>query len=83
VVILTKIARNEENRWVSHFGQKGIKDLADMYAERGKKISDQIAQLKSKQEGSPEIKALELELARAKSQEQKLNALCDSLKSPN
>lgn len=83
ILILEKIARNEDNRWVRHFGQKGIKDLAQMYTEREQKLTEQIAKLKSRQDVSPELKTLELQLAKAKSQEQKLNTLYDSIKSPN
>ncbi len=83
IMILEKIARTEDNRWVRHFGQKGIKDLSQMYMERGQKLTEQIAKLKSRQDVPPELKNLELQLAKAKSQEQKLNTLYDSLKSPN
>lgn len=81
--ILENIARNEENRWVRHFGQKGIKDLAQMYADRQQKLSDQIARLKEKQGSIPEVTTLEQQQAIAKSQQQKLNALYDSLKTTN
>lgn len=81
IKILEKIALSEENRWIRHFGQKGIKDLAQMYIEREKKLTEQIAKLK--QENATELKSLEQQLAQAKSQEQKLNSLYDSLKVSN
>ena len=83
IKILEKIARTEDNRWVRHFGQKGIQDLAQMYAEREQKISAQIAKLKGKQESAGELKVLELQLAQAKSQGQKITSLYDSVKTPN
>ncbi len=83
IKILENIARNEDNRWIRHFGQKGIKDLAQMYTEREQKITEEIAKLKAKQENSTELKTLEQQLAQAKSQELKLNSIYDSIKTPN
>lgn len=83
ILILEKIAHTEDNRWIRHFGQKGIKDLAQMYSDRVQKISDQISKFKAKPGSPDELKTLEAQLAKAKSQEQKLNTLYDSLKTPN
>jgi aminopeptidase N len=83
IKILEKIARNEDNRWVRHFGQKGIQDLALMYTDRQQKLSVQIEKLKGKQENATELKTLEQQLVQAKSQGQKLNSLYDSVKTPN
>lgn len=81
--ILEKIARLEDNRWVRYFGQKGIKDLAQMYADREEKIIGQISILKAKQSNFPELKTLEQQLARAQSQKQKLTTLYNSVMPPN
>lgn len=83
IKILEKIARTEDNRWVRYFGQKGIKDLAQMYADREEKITDQILMLKAKQSNSPELKTLERQLAQAQNQKQKLTSLYNSVMTPN
>ena len=83
IKILEKIARSDENRWVRYFGQKGIKDLAQMYADREKIISEQIATLKPKQSNSPELKSLEQQLTQAQNQKQKLTSLYNSVMTPN
>ncbi len=83
VKILEQIARTEDNRWIRYFGQKGIKDLTQMYTDREQKITDQIAKLTGKQEKATELKALVQQLAQAKNQEQKLNSIYDSVKTPN
>ncbi len=80
LVVLEKIARTEDNRWVRHFGQKGIKDLAQMYSNRIKEISSKIANMKSPADS--ELKSLEKQLAQAKIQEQKLKSLHNTLKTP-
>ncbi|MEK6615818.1 MAG: hypothetical protein AABZ32_06875, partial [Bacteroidota bacterium] len=79
IKILENIARTEDNRWVRHFGQKGIKDLAQMYADREQKITGQIAKLKEKQSNSPELTILEQQLSRAQNQKQKLTTLYNSV----
>ncbi|TAL62607.1 MAG: hypothetical protein EPN85_02250 [Bacteroidetes bacterium] len=83
IPILEKIARNEDNRWVRHFGKKGIKDLAQMYTDREQKITEQITKLRSRKNTPPELTTLEQQLAKVKSQEQKLNSLYDSLNTPD
>lgn len=83
IKILEKIARTEDNRWVRYFGQKGIKDLAQMYADRENTITEQISTLKTKQSNSPELKTLEQQLAQAQNQKQKLTTLYNSVMSPN
>ena len=80
VKILEQIARNEDNKWVRHFGQKGIQDLANMYSDRAKKISELITNLKGNTKSSADLKSLEQQLANAKNQEQKLMALSEALK---
>jgi len=83
IKILENIARNEDNRWVRYFGQKGIKDLAQMYSDREQKISEQISQLKGKQEGSSELKILQQQLAQTQSQRDKLTTIYKSMLIPN
>jgi len=83
IKFLEKIARTEDNRWVRYFGQKGIKDLAQMYADREQKITDQISMLKAKQNHSPELKTLEQQLAQTQNQKQKLTTLYNSVITPN
>ncbi len=83
IKILEKIARTDDNRWVRYFGQKGIKDLAQMYADREQKIAGQITELKSKQSNSPELKNLEQQLAQTQNQKQKLTSLYNSVLTPN
>ncbi|MBI3501565.1 MAG: hypothetical protein HY063_07205 [Bacteroidetes bacterium] len=83
IKILEHIARTEDNKWIRYFGQKGIKDLAQMYAEREQKITGQISTLKAKQGSSTEIKQLEQQLAHAQSQKQKLESLYNSVVVPN
>jgi len=83
IKILEKIARTEDNRWVRYFGQKGIKDLAQMYADREEKITGQLSMLKAKQSNSPELKTLEHQLAQAQNQKQKLTSLYNSVMTPN
>ncbi|HEY4799111.1 MAG TPA: HEAT repeat domain-containing protein, partial [Bacteroidia bacterium] len=84
IKILENIARNEENnRWVRYFGQKGIKDLAQMYSDREQKLSGQISQLKEKQANSPELVTLEQQLAQTKHQKQKLTSLYESMATHN
>jgi len=83
IKILEKIARTEDNRWVRYFGQKGIKDLAQMYTDREEKMTEQISMLKAKQNNSPELKALEQQLAQAQNQKKKLTTLYNSVMIPN
>ena len=83
IKILEHIARTEENRWVRYFGQKGIKDLMQMYTDREQKISGQIAKLKEKQGNDPELKTLEQQLAQAQNQKHKLETLYNSVSTPN
>lgn len=75
IKILEGIARNESNKWLRYFGQKGIKDLAQMYADRVQEITKQIAQLKTTNDSSPELKILEQQLVQAQKQKQKLTSL--------
>lgn len=81
VRILEKIALSDENRWVRHFGQKGIKDLAQMYTARKDTITAKMANLKTGQNAT-EIKTLKQQLEAAKAGEHRLNSLYDSLKDP-
>jgi len=83
IKVLEQIARNQQNRWVRHFGQKGIQDLANMYSDRIRKLTEQIGQLKGKENNLPELKTLEEQLINAKSREQKLTSLYDALKTLN
>jgi aminopeptidase N len=80
IKILENIARTEGNRWIQYFGQKGIKDLTQMYADREQKLTEQISRLKTKKNNSPQLKSLEQELTRAQNQKQKLTLLYNSLK---
>lgn len=83
VLILEKIARTEEIKWVRHFGQKGIQDLAQMYANRIKKIEEQLVKLKAKNNDLSEMKLLEQQLSYAQNQEKKLTDLYKSVKEPS
>ena len=82
-LILEKIARTEENKWVRHFGQKGIQDLAQMYSNRIKKIEGQLVRLKAKNNDLSEMKTLEQQLSQAQDQEKKLTDLYKSVKEPS
>ncbi|MBI4929360.1 MAG: M1 family metallopeptidase [Bacteroidetes bacterium] len=83
IKILEKIARTEDNRWVRYFGQKGIKDLAQMYSDREQKITEQIAKLKQSNPLPDGLKTLEQQLAQAQNQKQKLTTLYNSVMTPN
>ena len=83
IKILEHIARTEDNRWVRYFGQKGIKDLVQMYSEREQKITEQIAKLKEKQASSPELTTLEQQRAQTQHQKIKLETLYNSVTVPN
>lgn len=83
VKILEKIARSETNRFIRYFGQKGIKDLVDMYTEREQRILSEIAIIKGKQDASYKLKPLETQLAQVQSQRQKLESLYNSITVPN
>jgi aminopeptidase N len=83
ILVLQDIAKTENNKWIRYFGQKGIKDLAQMYTDKEKKVTDQITGLKEKQSNSPELKNLELELAQIQSQKQKLTTLYNSMVTAN
>jgi len=83
MLVLEGIARTENNKWVRYFGQKGIKDLAQMYAEREQTMQDQITQFKEKQNLSTEIQHLKQQLATIQAQKQKLTTLYNSVMTPN
>jgi len=83
IKILEKIARTEDNRWVRYFGQKGLKDLAQMYADREDKITSQIAKLKTDKGSTSELQTLEQQLTHTQSQKQKLQSLYTSVMVPN
>jgi aminopeptidase N len=83
IPILENIAKTENNRWIRYFGQKGIKDLAQMYADKEQKVTGQISRLKEKQSNSPDLKNLEQQLAQIQSQKQKLTSLYNSMVTVN
>ncbi len=83
IKILEHIARTEDNRWVSYFGQKGINDLSQMYVDREEKIIGQINKLKAEKGNPKDLQPLELQLAQAQNQKQKLTSLYNSVMAPN
>lgn len=83
VKILEKIARSESNRFIRYFGQKGIKDLAEMYAEREQKILSEITSLKEKEAAPNRLKSLQDQLVQVQNQKQKLESLYSSIMVPN
>lgn len=84
IIVLEGIARTENNKWVRYFGQKGIKDLAQMYSEREQQMQVQITKLKEKQNtSSSEIQTLQQQLATIQAQKQKLTTLYNSVMTPN
>lgn len=83
IKILERIARSESNRLIRYFGQKGIKDLADMYAEREQQISAELAKLKDRQAPMAELKPLEEQLVQVQNQKNKLESLYNSVMLPN
>ena len=83
IVILQNIAKTENNRWVRYFGQKGIKELAQMYTDKEEKSTEEISKLKEKNTASTELKTLEQQLAEIQEQKQKLTAIYNSMVIPN
>jgi aminopeptidase N len=83
IKILERIARFESNRLIRYFGQKGIKELAEMYAEREQRISANITKLKEKNASLTELKPLEEQLAHIQSQKNKLVSLYNSVVLPD
>lgn len=81
VSILENIARTEDNKWVRYFGQKGLKDLAQMYSDKEIKVQDKISKLKEQKPdaNSSELKTLQSELSHIQSQKEKLKAAYDSV----
>ncbi|MBI4946797.1 MAG: M1 family metallopeptidase [Bacteroidetes bacterium] len=83
ILVLENIVKTENNRWIRYFGQKGIKDLAQMYADKEHKVSEQIALLKETKSDSPELRTLEQALTQIQGQKQKLTVLYNSMVTVN
>ena len=83
ILILENIAKTENNKWIRYFGSKGIKDLAQMYADKEQKVTEQISRLKEAKSTSPELKTLEQQLAQIQSQKLKLTTLYNSMVTAN
>jgi aminopeptidase N len=72
VKILETLALLKTDRWASYYGQKGIKELADMYADREEKLTQKIKALKN---NDPNLKIIEEQKTQAHKQNQKLVTL--------
>jgi len=84
IKLLENIRQQEDNKWIRYFCQKGIKDIAQMYADREKELQIKISRLKEKTSSdSSELQALEKLLVQTRSQKQKLNMLVNSFPSIN
>ncbi|MFH1005434.1 MAG: M1 family aminopeptidase [Bacteroidota bacterium] len=75
-IILENIAHIKDNKWVCYFGQKGLKDLAQMYADREEETLEKISELKKKSSSAiTELSNLKEELTYIQSQKQKLTMM--------
>lgn len=74
--VLEKIARDEQNRWISQFGQNEIKELLEVYKNREEGLALQLSGIKDKT--SEKVKTLDNELKQTHALKEKLQTMFDS-----
>ncbi|MFY9311119.1 MAG: M1 family metallopeptidase [Bacteroidia bacterium] len=84
VDILKTIAQSDaENKWVTYYTRKTIKELITMYEVRIADNTQKLKTLKSKTPNSPEIGDIEKQLASDKIQQQKISEMYSTIKASN
>ena len=84
VDILKTIAQSDaENKWVTYYTRKTIKELITMYEVRIADNTQKLKTLKAKTPNSPEIGDIEKQLASDKIQQQKISEMYSTIKASN
>jgi aminopeptidase N len=81
VEIFERIAKNETySKWVTYYAKKSIKEIATMYNEKTILLEEKLKIQKAANPNGGGIQELEAQIASAKAQTEKINAIFNSLK---